>query len=87
MDFLSGVELHESLVLAVPALLIIGLAMKKTPKCPDWLIVWTILILGLVAGIAAIGFDLNGIVNGIIAGGLAITANQAYKQTVAKRNE
>lgn len=87
MDFLTDVQLHESLVLVVPALLVIGFALKKTPKCPDWLIVWLILILGLVAGVATLGFNVDGIANGIIAGGLAVTSNQVYKQTVNKRNE
>jgi hypothetical protein len=85
MPDLTQVSLHEALVVVVPALLIIGFALKQTPKCPDWLIVWALLVLGAVAGIVAIGANLEGVANGLIAGGLAITANQVYKQTVAKR--
>lgn len=82
---LTGVQLHESLVLVVPALLIIGFALKQTPRIPDWLIVWLLPILGMVAGIFGIGATLDGVVNGLIAGGLALAANQVYKQSV-KRN-
>lgn len=82
---LTGVQLHESLVLVVPALLIIGFALKQTPKIPDWLIVWLLPVLGMVAGIFGIGATLEGVVNGLIAGGLALAANQVYKQSV-KRN-
>ena len=79
---LSSVALHEALVLVVPALLIIGFALKQTPKCPDWLIVWILPVLGTIAGVFAIGANIEGVANGLIAGGLAITANQLYKQTV-----
>lgn len=81
---LTGVQLHEALAVVVPALLIIGFALKKTPQCPDWAIVWALLVLGAVAGGVSIGFTVDGIANGLIAGGLAITANQVYKQTVKR---
>lgn len=84
---LTGVQIHEALALVVPALLIVGYALKQTPKCPDYLIVWAMLLLGTIAGIVTIGADVNGITNGVIAGGLAIAANQVYKQTVQKRAE
>ena len=80
MDF-SNIELHESLVLVVPVLLIIGGVLKSTPKFPDWAIAWTMLFLGTLGGIAAIGLTFDGIINGLLAGGIAITSNQVYKQT------
>lgn len=81
---LTNVQLHEALVVIVPALLIVGYALKQTPKCPDWLIVWLLLLLGTVSGVVGIGASLDGVANGLIAGGLAITANQMYKQTTKK---
>lgn len=86
MDF-TGIELHQSLVLVVPALLIIGFVMKQTPKCPDWAIIWAILVLGTIAGIITIGATVNGVTNGIIAAGLAITSNQVYKQATKKKKK
>jgi hypothetical protein len=85
MPDLSTIQIHQSLIIVVPALLIIGHAFKQTPKFPDWAIVWLMILLGVLAGIGAIGFNLNGIANGVIAAGMAITANQAYKQTFRKR--
>lgn len=84
---LTGVELNQALFIVVPALLIIGYALKQTPKCPDWLIIWILLGLGSIAGLIAVGFNVNGFANGVIAGGLAVTANQLFKQTLVKRNE
>ncbi|WP_261180646.1 phage holin family protein [Anaerobacillus sp. CMMVII] len=39
-DLLSQVEISEQLAVVVPALMIIGYALKRTPKVADWLIVW-----------------------------------------------
>ncbi len=84
-DILSQIEIHQQLTIVVPALMIIGYALKRTPKVPDWLIVWILLIIGALASVFTLGFTVNGISNGIIAAGVAITTNQAYKQTIYKR--
>lgn len=85
MPELSNIQIHESLVVVVPALLIIGYALKQTPKFPDWAIVWVLLVLGMVSGMFTVGLNVNGLANGIIAAGMAIAANQTYKQTFKKR--
>lgn len=87
MPELFDIQLHEELILIVPALLIIGFILKQTPKVPDWTIPWAILILGTVAGIATLGTTVEGIANGVIAGGIAITTHQSAKQTIKKRKE
>jgi hypothetical protein len=84
-EFLSNITLHPALVLVVPALIILGYALKQTPRFPDWLIIWTLLIAGIVAGIVAIGNTIDGIANGIITTGVAITSHQAWKQTIERK--
>lgn len=81
LDFLEGVTVAPELVGVIPALLIIGFLLKKTPNVPDWTITWALPILGVVASIFLIGPTADGVLNGIIAGGLAIAGNQVYKQT------
>lgn len=83
-NVLDGVQLHPSLAAVVPVLIIIGYALKKSPKVPDWTIVWILVIIGALCGGFGIGFNFEGIINGIIAGGLAVASHQAYKQTVEK---
>ena len=78
---LQQVEIHQQLVLVVPALMIIGYALKQTPFINDWLILWILLILGVTASLLTIGLTVNGFANGVIAAGAAITTHQAYKQT------
>lgn len=86
-EILSQVEIHEQLAIVVPALLIIGYALKRTPKVQDWMIVWILLTIGVIASGYTIGFTVSGIANGIIAAGAAITTHQAYKQTKNRDRE
>lgn len=85
VEALSGIELHPALAAVVPVLIILGYALKKSPKIPDWTIVWTLISIGGLLGGFGIGFTFEGIINGIIAGGLAIATHQAYKQTIEKQ--
>jgi hypothetical protein len=80
-DFLSAIDLHPAIVSFVPVLIIIGFALKKTPKVQDWTIVWAVLVLGAIGGLLAIGLTIEGFANGVIAGGLAVATHQAYSQT------
>jgi hypothetical protein len=80
-EFLNDVSLDGALIPLVPALLIIGSILKQTPKFPDWLIVWALFALGVLSGGVVLGFNFEGIVNGVIAAGLAISSHQAFKQT------
>lgn len=86
-EILSQVEIHEQLTIVVPALLIIGYALKRTPKVQDWVIVWILLTVGVIASGYTIGFTVSGIANGIIAAGAAITTHQVYKQTKNRDRE
>jgi len=81
------VVVHPQLVIVVPALMILGYALKKTPFIQNWMIIWIIIFAGVLASIITIGFSINGIANGIIAAGAAITSHQMIKQTVEARKK
>lgn len=84
---LSQVEIHEQLAIVVPALMIIGYALKTTPNVKDWLIVWILLAIGVIASGFTLGFTVSGIANGVIAAGAAIATHQTYKQTKNRDRE
>ncbi|HZG14548.1 MAG TPA: phage holin family protein [Candidatus Bathyarchaeia archaeon] len=84
VDLIEKITLHPSLVLVTPALLVLGYALKQTPNFPRWMIIWILLIAGSIAGIVTIGFTVNGISNGIISAGAAITIHQMFKQTMSR---
>ncbi|MDQ0161583.1 phage holin family protein [Bacillus alveayuensis] len=81
-ELFNQVVVHPQLVIVVPALMILGYALKRTPFIQNWMIVWIIIFAGILASVVTIGFSVNGIANGIIAGGAAITSYQMYKQTM-----
>jgi hypothetical protein len=80
--------LNENYYMLVPALWVIGYALKQTPKIPDWSIIWILLAISIGFGTYAFGFSTTGIINGIIAAGVAVLGHQMYWQTWgAKRNK
>ncbi|MGM0921596.1 MAG: phage holin family protein [Bacillota bacterium] len=80
------ISVHPQLVIVVPALMILGSALKRTPNVQDWMIIWILLGAGIIASIFTLGFSVSSIANGFIAAGAAITTHQAYKQSVIERN-
>ncbi len=85
IDLIDQIKLHPSLVVVAPALMVLGYALKQTPKFPRWLIIWVLLLAGSIAGIVTIGFTVNGISNGIIAAGASITMHQLFKQSLLRK--
>ncbi|PWW20756.1 holin family Hol44 protein (superfamily V) [Cytobacillus oceanisediminis] len=77
LDFLS-----QNYYMLVPALWVIGYALKQTPSVPDWSILWILVIISVTVGSIAFGFSINGVINGIIAAGVAVLGHQMMKQTV-----
>ncbi|WP_243290017.1 phage holin family protein [Bacillus sp. FJAT-47783] len=83
----NQVAVHPQLVIVVPALMVLGFAMKNTPFIPHWMIVWVIIFAGVLASVITLGFTVNGVANGMIAGGAAITSHQMIKQTMSARKK
>lgn len=77
--------LNQNYYMLVPALWVIGYALKQTPKIPDWTIVWILLGISVGLGAFAYGFSIEALTNGIIAAGVAVLGHQMFKQTVSSR--
>jgi hypothetical protein len=77
--------LNQKYIMLVPALWVIGLALKHTPWVPDWTIIWILLFLSVGFGAIAFGFSVNGILNGVTAAGIAVLGHQMYKQSLLNR--
>ena len=69
------------------ALFVIGLFLKKTPRVPDWTIVWVILVLGIVGAVALLWWELGtvpivqAVIQGVLAAGVPVLVYQLIKQT------
>ncbi|MFC0271650.1 phage holin family protein [Metabacillus herbersteinensis] len=82
----NQVSVNPQLIIVVPALMILGYALKKTPNVEDWMIIWIILFCGIIASVFTLGFSVNGVANGVIAAGAAITTHQMVKQSLESLN-
>lgn len=53
--------LNENYYMMVPALWVIGYALKQTPNVPDWSIIWILVIISVFSGGMAFGLSLEGL--------------------------
>ena len=70
----------EQALIVIPVLLILGKIIKDTPKIKDWTIPYILLVLGIAFTVALVGFDVDGIIQGVLVSGAAVFGNQLYKQ-------
>lgn len=74
----------EQALIVIPVLLILGKVIKGTPNVKDWLIPYILLALGVVFTVALTGFNVDGIIQGVLVSGAAVFGNQLYKQAKNK---
>ncbi|NMD69251.1 hypothetical protein HHO41_03045 [Bacillus sp. DNRA2] len=79
MDLLNA--LNENYLMLVPALWVLGFALKQTPKVPNWSIIWIITILSLGLAAYSYGFSIDAIVNGLVAAGISVYGHQLVKHS------
>lgn len=68
------------LLIVVAACWVIGGVLKKTPKVPDWSIVYIVLIVAAWLTIGLLGWSVESLIQGILAGAFAVYGHQAVKQ-------
>ncbi|MGW8822208.1 phage holin family protein [Paenibacillus lautus] len=69
------------LLIVVAACWVIGWVLKKTPKIADWSIVYIVIIVAVWLTIGLLGWSVEAIIQGILAGSFAVFGHQAIKQT------
>ncbi|MDP4170599.1 MAG: phage holin family protein [Bacillota bacterium] len=80
MDLLQ--YMNKNYYLLVPALWVIGFALKQTPHVPDWSIIWILILAALSLATFAFGINYEAILNGIIASGIAVLGHQYFIQRI-----
>lgn len=73
------------LLIVVAACWVIGFVLKKTPKVADWTIVYIVTVVAIALTIGLIGFSVQAVIQGILAGAFAVYGHQVIKQ--AKQGE
>ncbi|CAM3616000.1 MULTISPECIES: phage holin family protein [Paenibacillus] len=69
------------LSLVVVACWVIGYVLKQTPKVPNWSIIYVVIVVSILFTAGLIGWSVENIIQGIIAGAFAVFGHQAVKQT------
>lgn len=86
MNGMTELELVQEFIdpaifILIPALWFFGVMLKTTPKFPDWAIVWVLLLVGVLASVAIVGFDVYGIIQGFLATAIAVLGYDLFNQT------
>jgi len=96
---MAGIEIlnyvRPEIMVLIPVLVIIGLMLKKISRVKDWTIPIILGLVGVVLAISTFGFVegftgptiLTGIIQGILAAGMAVYVHQLTIQSVKKRVE
>lgn len=64
----------------IPALLLIGVIIKKIPLIPNWTIPSILFGLGAIIGCIILNWTISSFVQGFLCGGTAIGLHQLFKQ-------
>lgn len=82
MDF--GNYIISKALILIPALYVLGMLLKNTPNIKNWLIPWVLTFFGIIGGVFLIGFNSDGVIQGILVAGTTVLGNQLIKQTQNK---
>ncbi|WP_410769567.1 phage holin family protein [Fontibacillus sp. BL9] len=69
------------LFVVVVACWIIGGFLKRTPRIPDWTIVYIVTLVAVIFASLLLGFSVESVIQGILCGAVAVYGNQLIKQT------
>ena len=87
--------IQPEILILIPVLIILGLMLKKAEYIKDWTIPIILGVIGILFAILILGFEngfigqviLNGILQGILAAGMAVYVHQLTIQSTRKRVE
>lgn len=68
--------------MVVMACWVIGYILKRTPKVPDWSIVYIVVVCAVVFSVGMIGWGMESVIQGILTGAFAVFGHQAVKQAM-----
>lgn len=68
------------LLIVVAACWVIGFVLKQTPRVPDWSIVYIVVLIAVGLSVGLIGWSVEAVIQGILAGAFAVFGHQVVKQ-------
>ncbi|MCD7827315.1 MAG: phage holin family protein [Clostridiales bacterium] len=70
----------DNALILIPVLIVIGQIVKSVEKIPDKWIPLILLPIGILGGGALVGWNADGIIQGVLVTGAAVYGNQLAKQ-------
>lgn len=68
------------LLIVVAACWVLGFVLKQTPRVPDWSIVYIVVLIAMALSVGLIGWSVEAVIQGVLAGAFAVFGHQAVKQ-------
>ena len=72
--------IDPQLFLVVAACWCLGYILKKTPRVPDWTIVYFVTLAAVLFTIGLQGFSIHSVIQGLLCGAFAVYGHQVVKQ-------
>lgn len=79
-EIINGL-IDAKLIIVLAACWVIGFVLKKTPRVPDWTIIFIVTAVAIVFVLLMLGLSVESVVQGILVGAVAVYGNQLAKQT------
>ena len=73
--------IDPSLLYVVAACWALGYILKRTPRVPDWTIVYIVTVAAVTAVVALQGPSVRSVIQGVLCGAFAVYGHQVVKQT------
>jgi uncharacterized membrane protein YoaK (UPF0700 family) len=73
--------IKPELLIVVAVCWIFGYMLKRTPRVPDWTIIYLVTLAAIIAVCFILGFNIDSFMQGILCGAVAVYGNQLVKQT------
>lgn len=88
---MSGEEIlsyvNAEVLVLIPVLIIVGQTLKQIPKMKNWIIPIVLAIFGIIIAVVIMEDIVGGVIQGILAAGMAVYVHQLTIQTTRKRKE
>ncbi|RAW09736.1 hypothetical protein DC345_30205 [Paenibacillus taichungensis] len=79
-EIINGL-IDARLIIVLAACWVIGFVLKKTPRVPDWTIIFYVSAFSIVFAILMLGLNAESVIQGILTAAVAVYGNQFVKQS------
>lgn len=73
--------IDTKLLIVVAVCWVIGYTLKKTPRVPDWTIVYIVTVAAVLLSCGLLGWTVEAVIQGVITGACAVYGHQLVKQS------